>query len=96
MGRRQKINLSLVNPHRARYITRCPYYRNGICGMRTRVNAKTNAFVGKEVECDGVCDRMRIYDDKNERYKKNQEKKRAKELKEKQENYNNNEEIRCK
>lgn len=64
--------------------------------MRTRVNAKTNAFVGKEVECNGVCDRMRIYDDKNERYKKNQEKKRAKELKEKQENYNNNEEIRCK
>lgn len=90
MGRRKKINLSLVSPHRALYMTKCPYYRNTVCGMRTRVDAKTNGFVGEITECDGICDRMRIYDDKNERYKKNQDKRRAKEIKEKQREYEEN------
>lgn len=91
MGRKKKLNPLIINQHRIRYITRCTFYINGMCQMRSSKDENQTPTM-----CNQKCDRMRIYDDKNERYKKNQEKKRAKELKEKQENYNNNEEIRCK
>lgn len=83
MGRKKKLNPLIINQHRIRYITRCTFYINGVCQMRSSKDENQTPTM-----CDQKCDRMRRYDYINERYHMNKKKRELEELKQNQINYN--------